>query len=319
MLVSRVSGVRIEAIASTLPSGSRRGANGMMHFVADELQTTSDLGFDAAERIIKEKSLSRDQVGILLFGSRTPDYRSPNTAAILQGRLGLSVDCVCFDTNVGANGFIKMIQVAAATLANSNTDHALVVVGDTPSKLHNNDPETHFEISDAATAVLLTKSESAMLEFTSYSAGTYYKASYLRQGGFRDFDPAAPFDGSNTENFVVRSDKDHLSSFYENALPVIQSVQASVESLLVNSNILNNLELEDRFIEHRNVVADASELPLLLQNLIAEGIIDTDKIGFLTAGEGMALMAMTLNHKPQVLKTNHTTDFFPDYQVSHQM
>jgi hypothetical protein len=285
------------------------------------LQTTSDLGFDAAERIIATLSIAKEDIGILLFGSKTPDYRSPNTAAILQGRLALEMDCICFDTNVGANGFIKMTQVATALLAKSNSKYALIIIGDTPSKLQNNRDGVAFDLSDAATAILLQQSDSKdTIEFSTYSDGTNYKGFYLKEGGFRDFNQEIPFDGSKPVNYIVKSEFQELNSFFKDIIPFLKNIFTNSESnLLINSIILDNLEINDTWADQRTIIADASELPLLLESLNNENLLKENNVQFISAGEGMALMKMKINNIPEILPKKLTSAFFEEYKVSHEM
>jgi 3-oxoacyl-[acyl-carrier-protein] synthase III len=315
MLESKIEGVRMVALSTTLPIESKLGTDNKKYYVCNELQTTSDLGFDAANRMISSLSIEKGDIGILLFGSKTPDYRSPNTAAILQGRLELPIDCICFDTNVGANGFSKMVQVASSILIKSNRKYALVIVGNTPSKLRKNQVDEMFELSDACTAILLQKSTSEdILTFSTYSAGDYYKGSYLREGGFRAFNENMPFDGSNIENFIVKSESKDLNDFFNEIRLYVND-----ENQMINSFILQNLKIKDKWENERSIKADASELPLLLETLINEELIENNDFQFISAGEGMALMKMTINHKPQILPKNHTIEFFEEYKVSHEM
>jgi hypothetical protein len=320
MLESKVVGVRIAAMSTTLPVEQKGGADNAVFYVCDELQTTSDLGFDAAKRLISTLSIVKEDIGILLFGSKTPDYRSPNTAAILQGRLGLAIDCICFDTNVGANGFIKMTQVASSLLANSTKQYALIIIGDTPSKLQNNKAGVKFEVSDASTAVLLQKAAiNNAIEFSVYSSGEQYKGSYLKEGGFRDFNANNPYDGSESKNYIVKCEFQDLNRFIEAIRPVVENILKNNEKqLLVHSFILENLKIEDSCKNEHRIKADASELPLLLETMVKQKLLN-ESFYFISAGEGMALMTMKINHIPEVMPTNHSREFFEDYKVSHEM
>jgi hypothetical protein len=321
MLESKISGVKMAALSTTLPVESKTTAQNQKYYVASELQTTSDLGFDAAERIITRLEIAKEDIGILLFGSKTPDYRSPNTAAIVQGRLGLSIDCICFDTNVGANGFIKMTHIAAALLAHSSTEYALIIIGDTPSKLQNKHAGDDFEISDAATAVLLQKTNAEdVMEFSTYSSGAHFKGQYLKEGGFRDFNENKPFDGSNSDNYIVKSNEYISDAFFEECNPFVEeSLKGIRNNRLIHSNIIENLQMEDHWKSQRLINADASELPLLLENAINDEMMGDGNLQCSSAGEGMAFMTMKINHLPKIVPKNHTLDFFQEYRVSHEM
>ena len=52
---------------------------------------TSDLCYEAAQRLLDELQWDRKEVQALIFVSQTPDYPMPCSACILQDRLGPSV------------------------------------------------------------------------------------------------------------------------------------------------------------------------------------------------------------------------------------
>lgn len=62
-----------------------------------EGQTASDLAYVAAKALLKHKNMDSKSIGALVFISQGPDYRMPATACVLQYRLGLPEDCICFD------------------------------------------------------------------------------------------------------------------------------------------------------------------------------------------------------------------------------
>ena len=101
---------------------------------AHNKQTTSDLAYVAATRIIEDKGVERKDIGILVFVTQTPDYQAPATACVLQKRLGLSESCMAFDVNQGCAGLVYGINIVSSLLANGQTEYALLVCGDTVSK-----------------------------------------------------------------------------------------------------------------------------------------------------------------------------------------
>jgi 3-oxoacyl-[acyl-carrier-protein] synthase-3 len=63
---------------------------------ADENTCSSDLCFVAAEKLIADNNINREEIDLLVFLSQTPDYRMPATSILLQDRLGLSQLDHCF-------------------------------------------------------------------------------------------------------------------------------------------------------------------------------------------------------------------------------
>ena len=56
---------------------------------ADADTCSSDLCFAAAERLIEDNGINKEEIDLLVFISQTPDYRMPATSVILQDRLKL--------------------------------------------------------------------------------------------------------------------------------------------------------------------------------------------------------------------------------------
>lgn len=132
MAFSEFRDIRIAAIVSAVPETSTSANSGVPRASAE--QTASDLGYSAVRNILDHEGIDKEEVGILIFASKTPDYRSPATACVLHGRLGFSVDCVAFDVNLGSNGFTLGLQSVCSLLASSKKKYAILVAGDTTSK-----------------------------------------------------------------------------------------------------------------------------------------------------------------------------------------
>ena len=88
-------------------------------YSANPRQCTSDFCCAAAEKVLAEKKISREEVGVLVFVTQTSDYRIPSTACVLQNRLGLSTSCIAFDVNLGCSGFTYGINIVGSLLMSS--------------------------------------------------------------------------------------------------------------------------------------------------------------------------------------------------------
>jgi hypothetical protein len=317
MLRTKISGIRINSFTSTLPKNSivkesKPIYKSLFH------QTTSDLGFDAAKRLLDNAQKDKSEIGFLLFGSKTPDYRSPITAGILQGRLSLPIDCICYDINVGINGFAQMTQIGSSVLKNINKKYGLLIFGDTPSKLHRNSPDVEYFKSDAATAVLLEKVDDfSEIQFINFSLGEYSEAIILRQGGFRNFKLHEPFDSTEFKNFVVQEneglmklaidslDLNHISEFVKGTKTYYHS-----EFLKYTG--------DSEWIENQpRIIADSSELPILLASDF--NVITSEEMSFVSIGEGVSLYGMKVNSALNFLETTHSDEVFDDFRVNHDM
>ena len=126
-----------------------------------DLQTASDLGFAAAKQLLETKNTDKDQIGFIIFLTKTPDYRSPTSAIVLQHRLQLPIDCLAYDVNLGSVGFIAGLQLGCSLLNGLNTSKGLVIIGDTNSKQTDTTDLYSKHLGDAATVILLEKQEGA--------------------------------------------------------------------------------------------------------------------------------------------------------------
>lgn len=153
-----------------------------------EHQTASDLCFEAAENVLSHKQTEREQIGALVFVAHSTDYRRPATACVLHHRLRLSKDCAAFDISLGCSAFVYGLQAVCSMMANSNIDKALLLVGETLTKMtHPRDKSVAMLFGDGGSAVLLEKTdETSSIKGMLKTDGTGYRAIIAPAGGFRN-------------------------------------------------------------------------------------------------------------------------------------
>jgi 3-oxoacyl-[acyl-carrier-protein] synthase-3 len=117
-------------------------------------QATSDLCYPAAKLAIERAGVSPADVDLLVVGTYTPDMSFPSTGCILQNRLGLV--CPAVDLQAACAGFMYALITAGAYIGAGLSKLALVIGGDTNSRIANpRDQKTFPLFGDAAGAVLL--------------------------------------------------------------------------------------------------------------------------------------------------------------------
>lgn len=127
---------------------------------ADEKTCSSDLCFAATERLIADNNIDKNEIDLLVFISQTPDYRMPATSVILQNRLGLSSKTIAFDINLGCSAFIYGMSVVFSMVQQPNIRKALILDGETRSKVYSpKDRRTAFLFGDAGAAALVEKNK----------------------------------------------------------------------------------------------------------------------------------------------------------------
>ena len=158
------------------------------HREAGVYQTASDFGFVAAEKLLTEKNINKAEIGVLVFGSLSTDYRRPSTACVLHKRLGLENECAAFDVGLGCSAFVYCTQIAASLLNSSTCKFGLVIVGETMTKLNYvDDKSTRMLFGDGGAAVLIEKTEEdSVVQAMLCTDGNGYKAIIVPAGGFRN-------------------------------------------------------------------------------------------------------------------------------------
>ena len=153
-------------------------------------QTASDLAYSAAENLLDKLTINREEIGMMIFVTQSPDYRRPSSASVLQKRLNLSLDCACMEINLGCSGFIYGLQTATSMMINSNAKYTLLLQGETASKLVNpQDKSIVMMYGDAGSAVLLERKNESSFTTLLRSDGNRFKSIILPAGGFRDMNP----------------------------------------------------------------------------------------------------------------------------------
>lgn len=178
---------------------------------SDEL-CTSDLCFDAAERLIAALGWEKESIDVLVFGSVTGDYKTPPTSGILQHRLGLPTSTFVLDIPMGCCGSMYAINVAGNLLSGGNVKRALLLVGDTALRMGSMKDKSRVPLfGDSGTAMALEYDPSAediVIEFNTLGSG--YEALITPHGGFRH--PVTPesFIEEDFGNGIIRAPKDTL-------------------------------------------------------------------------------------------------------------
>ena len=120
---------------------------------ADAATCSSDLCFAAAERLIADNDIDRNEIDLLVFISQTPDYRMPATSILLQHRLGLKQSCIAFDINLGCAAFCYGLSVVYGMMQSGGIRKALLLDGETRSKVYSpQDRRSAFIFGDAGGA-----------------------------------------------------------------------------------------------------------------------------------------------------------------------
>lgn len=154
----------------------------------DDKTCSSDLCYAAAEKLFADNSIDRKEIDLLVFLSQTPDYRMPATGILLQDRLGLPMSTMAFDISLGCSGFINALSIVYAMMQNQGFHKALLLDGETRSKVYNRkDRREAFIFGDAGVAVLIERNEKfGESHFSLNSDGSRGDLIMIPGGGYRN-------------------------------------------------------------------------------------------------------------------------------------
>jgi 3-oxoacyl-[acyl-carrier-protein] synthase-3 len=333
MAFSQFNTITISGIASAVPKNTIAVSDTQNVRHAVDLQTASDLGFEAASQLLNKKNIDVNQIGFIVFLSKTPDYRSPASAIVLQGRLKLPIDCLAYDINLGSVGFAAGLQLGCSLLNGLNTSKGLLIIGDTNSKQLDADFNSAV-LGDAATAILLEKRENSKpITIQQFSDGNGFDSHIIPQGAFRTTKERQDFEVSSNPNDGISNrlilDKERIHEFYSNKIPqsITDFLNANKSSLSdydtlafqqSNPETLNEIatkleiELPSNFADFGDV--SGSSVALLLKPNESQRVLTC------SFGEGFSwAIADFYIEKDTVLPLIETDNYFTEGFVTHEM
>ena len=137
---------------------SKRTGIKQRHVVTE--QSTSDLCVDVSQKLLRQANLPAKQIDLIIVATMSPDYLTPSVSAMVQGRIGAD-NAAAFDINSACSGFAYGLKIAKQMLTANKSKYALLIGGETLSKLVNwQDRSTAVLFGDGAAGVLLTNAYS---------------------------------------------------------------------------------------------------------------------------------------------------------------
>lgn len=226
MVASVIEGVALKGIVACVPEGretvedlAARFGEEAAHKIAKATgiearhlvpahQCTSDLAEAAGHRLLVGIGWDPASVDLLVMVTQTHDHILPASGYRLHHRLGLGKGTAVLDLTLGCSGYVYGLWTAAAMLKAAGGKRALLIAGDTTSRvLDPNDRAVAPLFGDAATATALELDvEAAPMAFALGSDGAGAPYLTVPGGGLRQPDaPAHLFmDGTQVFAFTLR-------------------------------------------------------------------------------------------------------------------
>lgn len=118
-------------------------------------ENTSDLCVKVAQQLLEDAKLPADQLDFILVATITPDFLTPSTACLVQGKIGAK-NAFAFDLTAACSGFVYALSMGDK-LIRTGSRRGIVIGAEVFSKVLDwQDRGTAVLFGDAAAGVLLT-------------------------------------------------------------------------------------------------------------------------------------------------------------------
>jgi len=278
--------------------------------ISAEGETSSDLAYQAVEKLITKNNIDRNSIDYLIFCTQSPDYILPTSSCILQNRLNLSTKTACFDFNLGCSGYVYGLFLSKALIESKQARRVLFLTGETYTKsIYAKDKSNRTIFGDAGSATMIEFEESEkeyMHSFVLGTDGSGYQNLIIPHGGFRhpidstSDEEKTDIDGNVRTNRSLFMNGSEIFSFTISAVPKIYNEclekaklnQSDIDFYLfhqANAFMINYLVKKMKIPQEKvlmnmenigNTVSNT--LPILLKDYLEKGVIK----------EGMKLMLL---------------------------
>jgi 3-oxoacyl-[acyl-carrier-protein] synthase-3 len=282
--------------------------------IAEKGQTTADLCFAAADRLLDDLGWDRNEIQALIFVSQSMDYIIPASSPILQDRLRLPKTCMAFDIGLGCSGFVYGLSVIGSLMSQSKMKKALLLAGDLSNVTSSyRDKSTYPLFGDAGTVTALEYDESASpMVFNLQTDGAGYQAIMIHDGGVRNWVSKKSFTykkyGAGIYRNKLQISLDGIEVFNFSLREVVPNIKATLEyagkslgdfdyfvfhqaNRLINETIRKMLKVEKEKVPYsiqKFGNTSSASVPLTIISELKDEI-STKKVRFLLSAFGIGL------------------------------
>lgn len=197
-------------------------------------QATSDMGAKAVKGLLEKRSISPDEVDLMICSTVTPDMKFPATANLISHKTGIT-NAFSFDMNAACSGFIYALATAASFVESGQYKKAVVVGADKMSSIVDySDRQTCVIFGDAACAVLLepAREEIGIIDHQFATDGSGYVHLHMKAGG-----------SLSPPTYDTIDAREHY--IYQKGQPVFKFAVTKMADISLGLMAKNNLQSED--------------------------------------------------------------------------
>ncbi|HNV82910.1 MAG TPA: beta-ketoacyl-ACP synthase III [Arenimonas sp.] len=268
--------------------------------IAAEGETTSYMGFIAAQRAMEAAGVTAADLDLIILGTTTPDFIFPSSACLIQEKLG-ALGIPAFDVNAACSGFVFALGVADKFIKSGSVKTALVVGSETLTRMVDwTDRKTCVLFGDGAGAVVLkADAETGILSTHLHADGSKKHLLYNPVGvsaGFKPDEPNAGVRVMMAGNDVFKYAVKALDSVVEETLLANGIDKSELDWLIPHQANLRIIEATakrlqmpmDRVIVtvNRHGNTSSGSVPLALDEAVRSGRIERGQLILLEAFGG---------------------------------
>jgi 3-oxoacyl-[acyl-carrier-protein] synthase-3 len=211
----------------------------------------SDLALKAAEKLMEEHKIDRDEIDLLVYCSLDFDYYTPTTSTVIHGKLGLKNSCGAFDFSLGCSAYVYALATINGLMATTGVRNALLLTASGLTRFMNKkDKSNRFLFGDAGTATFITNSGKGKIgPFVFGTDGKGFEKIIVRDGYMRNPISETSYIETTDEYGNVNSP----ANFYMDGLATflfgVRRVPPMISELLQKANL--SVSDIDLFIFHQ--------------------------------------------------------------------
>ncbi len=257
-------------------------------------EKTSDLAAKALISAMQKKSISPEEIDVIILATTTPDISFPSTACLVQG-IVKATNAFAFDLNAVCSGFVYAMTIANGIFYSMQNVNRIAVIGADlmTSVLNMNDRSTCVLFGDGAGALILerTISDSGIIS-SSLSSNGMKNSLYSDNHGLK-------MNGSDVFKYATS----HISSSLMSALSICGKNPEDLSALFVHQANKRIIEFISKSLSisidkiplniDRYGNTSAASIPILFDEVISDNkrhnfnIVNGSLVSFSSAGSGM--------------------------------
>jgi len=157
----------------------------LQRHITGDSESSADMAVKAGEKAIADAGIGPEDIGLVVIATDTPEYLSPPTACVVQGRLK-AVNAGAYDINGACSGFVAALDAMSRIVMSGGHRHVLLIGVYNMTKFTDRANANLVPLfGDGAVAVVVsgTEDDCGFIGSKLYADGTQYDFMGIYAGG----------------------------------------------------------------------------------------------------------------------------------------